>query len=101
MTADKSPIPNPQSHLISIVLPTSHEWLMAWTAPLVRDDRVAGSFARQLPRPDASPLAKRSLSRWVAASPTPRTATLGGADEWNAMDPAARLERCAFDNVCS
>jgi len=82
-------------------LPTSHEWLVALTAPLVRDARVAGSFARQLPRPDASPLAKRNLSRWVAASAAPRTATLAGIDDLNAMDPAARLERCAFDNVCS
>jgi rhamnosyltransferase len=82
-------------------LPASDDWLSRLVAPLRRDARVAGAFARQIPRSDASPLARRNLERWVAASAAPRTATLSGVDEFNALTPYARLERCAFDNVCS
>jgi rhamnosyltransferase len=82
-------------------LPNTDDWLAKLIAPLRADERVAGAFARQIPRPDASPLAKRNLERWIAASTTPRTAALSGADEFNALTPAQRLDRCAFDNVCS
>jgi len=82
-------------------LPNAHDWLSKLVAPLRADERVAGAFARQIPRPDASPLARRSLERWVAASATPRTVALSGMDEFNALTPAQRLDRCAFDNVCS
>ena|SRR5579862_1303514 len=82
-------------------LPASDDWLSALIAPIVADDRVAGTFARQLPRADASALAKRNLARWAASSTTPRTATLSGIDELNTLAPLARMERCAFDNVCA
>ena len=82
-------------------LPESDEWLSRLIAPLRVDGRLAGSFARQVPRSDASPLAKRNLHRWVAASTTARIAELSGADEFNALTPLQRLERCAFDNVCA
>jgi len=82
-------------------LPDSHDWLSNLIAPLRADDRVAGAFARQVPRPDAGPLATRSLARWVASSTTPRIATLSGADAFSALTPPQRLDRCAFDNVCS
>ena len=81
-------------------LPQSDDWLARLVAPLRADDRIAGTFARQIPRPDASAVARRHLSRWVAASATPRTVTMT-ADEFAAMTPYERLDRCAFDDVCS
>lgn len=82
-------------------LPDSPQWLSRLIAPLGADGRIAGAFARQIPRPDASPLAKRNLDRWVAASTTPRTAALSGIDEFDSLTPLQRLDRCAFDNVCA
>jgi rhamnosyltransferase len=87
--------------LVQDALPASDSWLAAITAPLVEDDRVAGAFARQLPRPDASPLARHQLAQWVASSTTPRTIAVTDRAELDALDPAGQIERCAFDNVCS
>jgi glycosyltransferase involved in cell wall biosynthesis len=82
-------------------LPNSAECLSNLIAPLRADGGVAASFARQIPRPDAGALTKRNLERWAAASAIPRVATLSGIDEFNALTPMQRLDRCAFDNVCA
>lgn len=87
--------------LVQDALPASVSWLAALTAPLLADDRLAGTFARQLPRPDASAIARRYLERWSASSPVARTRALASRAELDALEPMAQLERCAFDNVCS
>ena len=87
--------------LVQDAVPASESWLRELTAPLLADDRLAGTYARQLPRPDASPLTRLYLERWMASSSVGRTAAIAGASELEALEPAARLERCTFDNVCS
>ena len=86
--------------LVQDALPASDTWLDALTAPLRADSSLAGTFARQIARPEASAVTRRYLDRWAGASTTPRTMALGAA-EFDALTPAARLERCTFDNVCS
>jgi rhamnosyltransferase len=87
--------------LVQDALPASDCWLAALTAPLLADDRIAGAYARQLPRPDASAITRHYLARWVASSDAGRTIAVADRAELDALDPMARLERCAFDNVCS
>src|SRR5947208_7784950 len=87
--------------LVQDALPASDSWLAALTAPLIGDDRVAGAYARQLPRPDASALTRHYLSRWVASSDAVRTTEIAGRAELAALHPMAQVELCAFDNVCS
>lgn len=87
--------------LVQDALPASDSWLTALTAPLIADDRVAGAYARQLPRPDASALTRHYLSRWVASSDAVRTVEIADRAELEALEPMAQIERCAFDNVCS
>ncbi|MBI3400189.1 MAG: glycosyltransferase [Acidobacteria bacterium] len=87
--------------MVQDALPASDTWLAALTAPLCDDDRVAGAFARQLPRPDASPITRWSLARWVASSEKPHTHEVGSRAAFDALGPAAQFERCVFDNVCS
>jgi len=82
-------------------VPVSDTWLDALTSPLRRDAALAGAFARQVARADASGVTRGHLERWAGASTTPRTMTLAGIAEFNALSPAERLERCTFDNVCS
>ena len=82
-------------------VPASDTLLQALAAPLLSDPRVAGSFARQRPRLDASALTREYLARWVAASETGRTVEVGDAIAFDALTPTERLERCAFDSVCS
>ncbi len=80
--------------------PLTQDWLTHLLAPLRRDDGVAGVFARQVPRPDASAVTRDHLARWVASHPTPRCMTLD-PETFAHLSPADRLLRCAFDNVCS
>lgn len=81
-------------------MPASEHWLAALVEPLQRDQRVAGSFARQVPRPDASGISRESLARWVAAGTEPRTVAID-PDQLQTMSPVERLYHCAFDNVCA
>jgi rhamnosyltransferase len=87
--------------LVQDAVPASDAWLAALTAPLAADERIAGAFGRQLPHPAASALTRRYLSRWIASGDVARTAAISSREALEALDPAARLERCAFDNVCS
>jgi rhamnosyltransferase len=87
--------------LVQDAVPANEQWLDALARAFERDDRLAGVFARQLPRPDASALTRLYLDRWIGASERPRTMEpiTGGA--LSALPPGDRLERCTFDNVCS
>jgi rhamnosyltransferase len=86
--------------LVQDAVPASDDWLEALIAPL-SDERVAGSFGRQQPWPDASRLTAHYLGRWVAAQPQPRLVGPLTRREYDAMSPAERHATCAFDNVCS
>jgi rhamnosyltransferase len=87
--------------LVQDALPASDSWLTALTAPFLADDRLAGTFARQVPRPGAGAIARDYLDRWIASSAVARTASVAGRAELEALEPMAQLQRCAFDNVCS
>ncbi len=80
--------------------PLTRDWLRLLLDPLRGDGRVAGVFARQVPRVDASPAVRHGLDQWVASQPRPRVVQLSATD-FEALPPLRRLERCAFDNVCS
>lgn len=87
--------------LVQDAVPESDTWLAALTAPLMADERVAGTFARQKPAPGASGTARRSLKRWVASGERALTQTVTNQRELDLLTPMQRLNRCAFDNVCS
>ena len=87
--------------LVQDAVPASDTWLAALTAPLLAEDTLAGTFARQLPHPGASAITREYLSRWAATSCTAHVAAIGGRAEFDALDPSSRFHRCVFDNVCS
>jgi GT2 family glycosyltransferase len=82
-------------------LPTSDRWLEDLTAPLVADETVAGTFARQEPRPDASGVTRHYLAKGAAAGEESWYSEISGDAEWQEAAPEERLWRCVFDNVCS
>ena len=86
--------------LVQDAEPASEEWLQELVEPLIGDMTVAGAFARQQPRDGASALTREYASRWVAASRESRVVSLT-AHDYERLLPAARLDACAFDNVCS
>ena len=82
-------------------LPASAAWLHALVSPLSSDGSLAGTWARQQPRPDASRITAYYLSRWAAAQESPRTAGPITREQFAALTPAQRHLACAFDNVCA
>jgi rhamnosyltransferase len=87
--------------LVQDAVPANDSWLDELTAPLLADARVAGTFARQRPRPDASPLTRLYLERAAVARNEPRTAAPLTSAAFAVLTPQDRLARCTFDNVCS
>jgi len=87
--------------IVQDAVPASDTWLAELIRPFAADSCLAGTFARQLARPDAGPLTREYLRRWMASSNRPRTVALGSRAELDAMPPIDRLDRCTFDNVCS
>lgn len=81
-------------------LPASDSWLAALVAPLLQDEAIAGSYARQRPAVDASGITRYYADRAPAASDTPRVVALDRAT-YATLHPMQRLELCTFDNVCS
>ena len=87
--------------IVQDAVPASRQWLRALIQPLLDDDKVAGSFARQQPWPDASRLTVHHLTQWRGAQLEPRVTGPLTPDVFAAMPPSARHLACVFDNVCS
>jgi rhamnosyltransferase len=87
--------------LVQDAVPASRSWLAELLRPLDEDPGVAASFARQLPRAGARALTRCMLARWVAASDVERVSEPLTEAALEALSPAERHLRCAFDNVCS
>lgn len=87
--------------LVQDAIPASPEWLVRLVAPLRADSRLAGTYARQVPRADASALTRHYLAGWAASGTAPREAALAGAAELESLAPLDRYLRCVFDNVSS
>jgi len=87
--------------MVQDALPLQTGWLEALLEPLLTDKRVAGTYARQVPRPDASALTRHFLESWVASSPSARRQRLENAEAFERLLPMDRYLTCVFDNVCS
>ena len=86
--------------LVQDAEPVGRAWLHALVAPLAHDLQIAGTFARQQPRGDASAIARRQVAGWIAGRNDARVVALD-REAFEAMTPQERLDRCAFDHVCA
>jgi rhamnosyltransferase len=87
--------------LVQDAMPADDRWLAELTTPLRTHRNVAGTFARQRPRSDASAITKYYHERWVAAGAVDRSIAITDAAEFDALHPMDRFLNCVFDNVCS
>jgi rhamnosyltransferase len=87
--------------MVQDAIPQSEDWLAVLTAPLLADAGLAGTFARQQPRPGASAVTRHYLTRALAASGSARRLSVANRRAFESLDPMARLIACTFDNVCS
>lgn len=81
--------------------PANDQWLHALVQPLRARPEVAGTFARQAPRPEASAIARFYQERWVTGGTQPRSVRLASREAFDQLPPAARHLASVFDNVCS
>ncbi len=86
--------------MVQDAVPASKTWLASLVAPFAGDAALAGSFARQQPRDDASAITRYYAERATAASPSPRVVAVDRAT-FDGLQPMDRLDLCTFDNVCS
>jgi len=97
--------------LVQDAEPESANWLARLAAPLLADDparhaaggarALAGTYARQIPRSDASAVVRAYLLRYPATDSIPRRQSIADQAAFDALSPAERLAACTFDNVCS
>jgi rhamnosyltransferase len=81
-------------------LPADEHLVRHLVEALEPNPRIAGAFARQIPRPDADVLTRRDLGGWVAAEPEARTVFVD-RERFEALGAFERYRLCAFDNVAS
>jgi rhamnosyltransferase len=87
--------------LVQDALPLGEDWLATMVENLERDERVAGVYGRQLPRPEASAFTRALLGSLATASPERREQFAGGPERYRALPPQRRRRLAAFDNVSS
>jgi len=97
--------------LVQDAEPASQDWLGRLVQPLSAADSgwnskpaarpLAGTYGRQVPRSDASAVARAYHSRYPASASTSRRQTIAEGTALDALSPAEQLAVCTFDNVCS
>lgn len=65
------------------------------------EDKVAGVYARQIPRPTADVVTKRNLNTHFTGRQHRQTQVLADPQAYAAMTPEEKRAVCNFDNVCS
>ena len=80
--------------------PANENWLDSLVRPLVEDERVAGSYSRQLPRSDCNPIESRDIG--IGAGPLSTVKRVDHQDALQIESYAACLFRfISFSNVSS
>lgn len=87
--------------IVQDALPLDDRWLPAMVENLEGDERVAGVYGRQLPRPGSGPLARVLVNGWPTAATGRREQFVEDPSGYGALPPAGRRSLALFDNVSS
>jgi rhamnosyltransferase len=87
--------------LVADAMPANDQWLSHLVAACQKDDRIAGAYSRQLPRPGAGIIETIRLAKRIAGKDQPRIAELANPDEFWMLEPLQRILLCDFDDVSS
>lgn len=82
-------------------VPEGPLWLKSLVDTFYLDEKIAGVYARQIPRPDADALTKRNLNSWLTGGTEYRVQEIRSREEFKRLSPVERYFSCVFDNVCS
>jgi len=86
-------------YLVADAVPADAQWLAKLVEAAQKDDRIAGAYSRQLPRPDAGLPEKARLKKRKVFSAAPAVAELKKAEDYWLMNPLERIAFCDFDDV--
>jgi len=87
--------------LVQDATPAGGKWLASLARAFERADRVAGAYARQIPRDDCNPFIRDRLENWVSSRFEPEVQEIPSQEAFEALSPAERLRTIAFDDVSS
>lgn len=87
--------------IVQDAMPLDERWLAAMVEDLEGDERVAGVYGRQIPRPEAGILTRALTNIRATASFERREQVAVGPEQYRKMPPARRRRLAAFDNVSS
>jgi len=88
--------------LVQDAVPATSTWLAELIAPLRRNAAIAGTYARQRVRPNASAVTRYYDERRIAGiSLRPRNMVMANGDRLTTLPPMERFLSCTFDNVCA
>ncbi len=82
-------------------IPANENWLSALVSPFFEDDRVAGTYARQIPRDDADVLTQRHLNQWLTGRLMRDIKYITDRRDYEKQPPMQKYMFCNFDDVCS
>lgn len=87
--------------IVQDAVPLDERWLAAMVENLERDERVAGVYGRQVPRPESSTLTRALVNSWNTAELERREQFVDDPKRYRKMRPMQRRLLAAFDNVSS
>jgi len=88
-------------YLVADAVPADNQWLKKLVDSARNDDKIAGVYSRQLPRPGAELLEKIRLKRRKVSSAEPSETEIKKAEDYWLMTPLLRIGFCDFDDVSS
>jgi rhamnosyltransferase len=86
-------------YLVADAMPADDRWLAALVKSLMEDQVLAGSYSRQVARPDAHPVEKSRIKARGAGGDKRIARQLRDTAEWAYLKPLERLALCDFDDV--
>ena len=86
-------------YLVADAVPADQHWLERLVAAAAEDERVAGAYSRQLPRPDADPIEAARVRDKIAGGAERREVSLDKLEGFDLLSPARRLELADFEDV--
>ena len=82
-------------------VPANEQWLKNLVDTFDKDERIAGVYARQIPRPDVDIITKRNFDNWLSTKNEFKIQEIKGAEYFERLTPVEKYYICIFDNVCS
>lgn len=87
--------------IVQDAMPADEAWLEGLVENMAGDEDLAGTYSRQIPRPDCNPFTRYSLEHHFTNLPERRVQVMDEPAAYESLPPAKKLELVVFDDVSS